>query len=82
MMLTSDLTEATFRATNAFEGKPPSITDTIAVIQLADLAESDIALKTALMSATKKFCENLDRKQKAMSERQIRQDSGLLSILN
>lgn len=82
MMLTSDLTEATFRATNAFDGKPPSLIDTIEVIQLADLAESDIALKTALMGATKKFCESLDRKQKAMSERQIRQDSGLLSILN
>ena len=81
MLLTSELTQATFRASNSFDLRPPSLTDKIEVILLTALAEADIDLKRELLGAAKKFCDNLDKKQIAMSERQSRQDKGLLSIL-
>jgi hypothetical protein len=81
MFLTSELTRATFRASNSYDHRQPSLTDKIEVIQLTALAEADVDLKRELLGATKKFCDNLDKKQIAMSERQSRQDKGLLSIL-
>jgi hypothetical protein len=81
MSLTSDLTAAAFRVARV-RNKPPSLSDSLEVIQLTDLAKQDIHLKNALLQATQKFCEGLDKKRKAMTERQSRQDIGLLSILN
>ncbi len=62
-------------------GKQPSYTDRIEVVQLTNLAEKAPALKQALLVATNKFCEDLEKRAQAMEGRQIAQDAGMLSIL-
>ena len=62
--------------------RPASITDSLELIQLEDLAkETPSVLQTAINTA-QKFCNKLELRVRTMSERQIRQNAGLLSLIN
>lgn len=80
MNLTVTLTSAALKSF-PIASKQPSITDSLEVVQLVDLANQNTLLKNALISAAEKYCDDLEKKHRAMNDRQNRQDAGLLSIL-
>lgn len=79
--LTSELTIGLFKSL-AKSHRMPSIPDKIEVIQLSKLADQDPGIKKALMFAAQRYCEVLNKKQQAMSDRQNRQNMGLLSLIS
>lgn len=79
--LTSELTSEIFKSLTKIQ-RVPTISDSIEVIQLSKLAEQDLGIKTTLLLAAQKYSETLRKKQQAMSDRQNRQDLGLLSLIS
>lgn len=59
-----------------------SISDSLELIQLAELIKKESLLRDAAVSAVQKYCEKLEKRVQAMKDRQARQTAGLFALLN
>lgn len=62
--------------------RPASITDSLELIQLSDLAKKTPSIFLTAINGAQKFCNKLEQRIKSMTDRQIRQNTGLLSLIN
>lgn len=67
--------------TRARSARPDSISDSLQVIRIADLAKEDPGFMETVRLFTQKYCESLARQKQAMEGRQARQAAGLLALL-
>lgn len=59
-----------------------SISDSLELIQLAELIKKESLFRDAAVSAVQKYCEKLEKRVQAMKDRQARQTAGLFALLN
>ena len=67
--------------TRARSRRPDSISDSLEVVKITDLAMEEPDLFKAVKLFTQKYCESLAKQRQAMEERQARQAAGLLALL-
>ncbi len=67
--------------TRAKSARPDSISDSLQVMQITNLAVKDPVLFEAVKLFAQKYCERLARQKQAMEGRQARQTAGLLALL-
>jgi hypothetical protein len=81
----SEIISATVRgiaASASNSTRVDSMSDSIELIQLADLIKVESLFRDAAISAAQKYCDKLEKRIQAMRDRQARQNAGLLAILN
>lgn len=59
-----------------------SMSDSLELIQLAELINEEKSFQNTAVSAMQKYCDKLVRRVHAMQDRQARQTAGLFSLLN
>lgn len=59
-----------------------SMSDSLELIQLAELIKTESLFRGAAVSAVQKYCDKLEKRIHAMKDRQARQTAGLLALLN
>lgn len=62
--------------------RPDSISDSLELINIAELAKEDQSIMKTVNAVIQKFCDKLEKRIQVMTDRQVRQRNGLIALLN